>query len=133
VLDGAHNGESAERLVTALRESFQFERLILVLGILRDKDARAMLRWLAPAADEVIVTRSASPRALEPAELAGLVQAHGAHAHQTSNIAEALSRARDLAGPNDLICVTGSLTVVGEARDLECRPPNRFDNRADST
>jgi dihydrofolate synthase/folylpolyglutamate synthase len=117
VLDGAHNGESAQRLVAALRESFQFERLILVLGILRDKDARSMLRWLVPAADEVIVTRSTSPRALEPTELARQVRAHGMQARLSSDVSEALSTARDLAGPNDLICVTGSLTVVGEARE----------------
>jgi dihydrofolate synthase/folylpolyglutamate synthase len=119
VLDGAHNGESAERLVRALRESFRFERLILVLGMLRDKDARAMLRWLIPAADEVIVTRSSSPRALEPAELARQAQDHGKKPFIAANVASALSQARELAGHNDLICVTGSLTVVAEARDLD--------------
>ena len=118
VLDGAHNGESAERLVNALLESFKFRRLILVLGILRDKDARAMLRWLAPAADAIVATRSASPRALEPTELARLARNHGSEVETSVDIAYALRRACDLAGPDDLICVTGSLTVVGEARAL---------------
>jgi dihydrofolate synthase / folylpolyglutamate synthase len=118
VLDGAHNGESAERLVGALRESFRFDRLIFVLGILRDKDARAMLRWLVPAADEIVATRSASPRSLEPSELANLATNHGVNARIAPDVADALSQARKLAGDGDLICVTGSLTVVGEARAL---------------
>jgi dihydrofolate synthase/folylpolyglutamate synthase len=116
VLDGAHNGESAERLVNALRESFKFRRLILVLGILRDKDARAMLRWLAPAANTIIATRSDNPRALEPSELARLARKHGSNVETRVDVTEALTRACDLAGQDDLICVTGSLTVVGEAR-----------------
>jgi dihydrofolate synthase / folylpolyglutamate synthase len=120
VLDGAHNGESADRLIRALRESFQFERLILVLGILRDKDAQAMLQWLLPASDELIVTSSSSSRSREPMELARLAQDHGKKAFVAANVASALSLARELAGHNDLICVTGSLTVVAEARHLEC-------------
>jgi len=118
VLDGAHNGESAERLVCALRESFMFDRLILVLGILRDKDARTMLRSLLPAADTVIVTRSMSPRALEPSVLADLSQRAHRDVRSALTVSDALRLARALAKHNDLICVTGSLTIVGEARAI---------------
>ena len=118
VLDGAHNGESAERLVRALRESFVFDRLILVLGILRDKDARAMLRSLMPSADIVIATRSTSHRALGPTELAELALRTHHDVRVAPTISDALSQARASARGDDLICVTGSLTVVGEARAL---------------
>ncbi|MFN0070757.1 MAG: bifunctional folylpolyglutamate synthase/dihydrofolate synthase [Chloroflexota bacterium] len=121
VLDGAHNGESAARLAAALRESFSFKNLILVLGILRDKDAPAILRELLPAARTVVVTRSANSRSLEPAELARQARQHCDRVRVAPAVSDALDEACAIAGADDLICVTGSLALVGEARELLTR------------
>ncbi|HAF09386.1 MAG TPA: bifunctional folylpolyglutamate synthase/dihydrofolate synthase, partial [Chloroflexi bacterium] len=70
VLDGAHNGASAEALARTLRQERGGRRLVLVIGINRDKDARAVIKPLARVSAAVIVTRSSSPRAADPIDVA---------------------------------------------------------------
>jgi dihydrofolate synthase/folylpolyglutamate synthase len=118
VLDGAHNGDSAHKLIAALRAEFRYERLLLVLGTLRDKDLDAMLAALLPHASTLILTRSRHPRAhtdLDRVAAAARPHLQG-DLHLAPTVPEALDQARTMANPADLICVTGSLSVVGDAR-----------------
>jgi dihydrofolate synthase / folylpolyglutamate synthase len=120
VLDGAHNGESAAQLLLALRELFAFRRLVLVLGLSRDKDVAAILRELLPASDEVVLAYSRHPRSFTDLEaLAALAAPHTAGGlHIGGDIAHALPLAQRLTAPDDLLCVTGSLFAVAEAREV---------------
>jgi dihydrofolate synthase/folylpolyglutamate synthase len=117
VADGAHNGDSARRLREALRDYFQFRRLILVSGVSRDKALNDMARELAPLATLVIATRSQHPRAADTAVVAAAYAASGAATEIAPSVPEALGRALALAAPEDLVCVVGSLFVVAEARE----------------
>jgi len=128
VLDGAHNGASAAALARTLRSERGGRRLVLVLGINRDKDARAVLRPLARIASSVIVTRSASPRAADPTMIAR-VAARGTRAPVTTatDVPRAIAAARAAAGPDGLVCVAGSLALAAEARTaLGLRPSERW-------
>ncbi len=117
VLDGAHNPHASRALARALQEEFRWDRLWLVLGVLGDKDALGIVSDLAPLADRILVTRSASSRALPPARLARAArEAAGAEARGVASVPLALEQALEGAGAGDLVCVTGSLTVVAEAR-----------------
>ena len=117
VLDGAHNPHASRVLAEALRVDLPHRKLTLILGILGDKDARSILADLLPLADEVIFTRSASKRALDPEELALLGrELAGVPAQVSASVAEAVEEAVAVAAEGELICVTGSLTTVGEAR-----------------
>jgi dihydrofolate synthase/folylpolyglutamate synthase len=88
-----------------------------VLGILGDKDARSILGDLTPLADEIVVTRSSSARARQPGEIERLVrQVRDVPLHTEPTVGQALEWALGHAGPGDLVCVTGSLTTVGDAR-----------------
>ncbi len=116
VMDGAHNVDSARALAQALSEYFSYKSLIFVLGFSLDKDIRGMLRQLLPLAQEVMVTKSQHPRAVEPERLRALVAAQGRKALASESVEEALWRALGLASEEDLVCVTGSLFVVAEAR-----------------
>ncbi|MDF1552755.1 MAG: bifunctional folylpolyglutamate synthase/dihydrofolate synthase [Deferrisomatales bacterium] len=117
LLDGAHNPHASRVLATALRDEFRYRRLWLVLGILGDKDARSILADLAPLANRLVLTASASRRALAPADLAAAARQYaGTDAITAPNVGAALDLALSEAGPDDLVCVTGSLTTVGEAR-----------------
>src|SRR5207244_9724832 len=69
VLDGAHNPDGARALAASLRDFFGDAPVTLVVGILRDKDARAILAELAPLARRLILTASSNPRAADPAAL----------------------------------------------------------------
>jgi dihydrofolate synthase/folylpolyglutamate synthase len=128
ILDGAHNDASAAALAQAVPAGFRYRRLILVLGLLADKDAAAILTPLLPLGDSVIFTQSDHPRRATAESVRDsalrLLATTPQHATQDTQhawqvvptIPAALTAARALAGPEDAILVTGSLTVVGEAR-----------------
>jgi dihydrofolate synthase/folylpolyglutamate synthase len=122
VLDGAHNGDSARKLVQSLAEAFPGRRLVLVLGTSQDKDITRILAELAPAASALVLTRSSHPRAwVDLEDLAAraepLLRDARAPILIAPEVSDALAQARRLAGPGDLICVTGSLFVVAAARE----------------
>jgi dihydrofolate synthase/folylpolyglutamate synthase len=89
--------------------------LILIVGVMKDKRIDEMASRLLPLADEVIVTRAPLDRACSPEFLAAKARAWCSRVQVTENVAESLARARRLAGPGDLIFLTGSLYCVGEA------------------
>ncbi len=117
VVDGAHNGHSARRLRQALRDYFAFDCAILVMGVSGDKTIGAMAEELAPLTHLLVATRSQHPRAAEPEAVAAAFAAQGVTSETCPTVATALDRAQALAGPDDLICVVGSLFVVAEARE----------------
>jgi dihydrofolate synthase/folylpolyglutamate synthase len=118
LIDGAHNGDSARKLADALRAEHSFDRLILVLGTSRDKDIEAIVSAIVPLAAAVVITRSTHPRAMDLDRVAAIAapHLHGPLA-LAPEIGDALAQARALAGPRDLICVTGSLFVVAAVRE----------------
>ncbi len=115
VLDGGHNPGAARNLKEALLECFKPASSILVFGASGDKDVAGVIRELAPVFQTVVVSRAKSPRAASTESIAGEFAHYGKKIHTAESIAEAISLARKLAGKRDLICVTGSLYVVGEA------------------
>jgi len=118
VLDGAKNVPGAETMAAAIDEEFgQVASRIMVVGMLRGKDPGEMLQALgAPKARLVISCPAPSPRAQTPDEIAKAALLLGVQAETADSVSEALDRARELAGPDDLILVTGSLYAVGAAR-----------------
>ena len=118
ICDGAHNVYSMETMLSTLRESFDFGRLLAVVGFSRDKSVSEMVAALAQSADVAIATRSRHPRSLAPAELGQVLHRAGVDTFQVAeNVADALALARQQAGPDDLILATGSLFVAAEARE----------------
>jgi dihydrofolate synthase / folylpolyglutamate synthase len=116
-LDGAHNPASAKKLAALVRELMPtYRRLILVIGVLGDKDYRGIVDELAPLADQVVVTKPQYSRALDVQILAAEISKLHAPVFTKATVSEALSQALDCASADDLILVTGSLYVVGDAR-----------------
>ena len=115
VVDGAHNADSMEKLMQALRDSFAFHRLIVVLSLFRDKDLVGIARALQHA-DIVVLTRMVSPRAATVEQMQEIFAKHAPHAeiHTADDSRAAMGLAVGLAGGNDLICATGSLYFAGE-------------------
>ncbi|HEY3197246.1 MAG TPA: folylpolyglutamate synthase/dihydrofolate synthase family protein [Nitrospirales bacterium] len=125
LLDGAHNPQAAAVLATYLAEqnarpSTPAARLILVVGMMRDKDREQVLARLAgiPGASHLILTKAMHPRAAEPEELALAAAGLRIPIELLPSIPAALARARGIAHHDDTICVTGSLAVVGEAKAI---------------
>jgi dihydrofolate synthase/folylpolyglutamate synthase len=118
LIDGAHNDASAQRLAEAIRAELPYERLILVLGTSRDKDIDAIAAPLVPLADTVVLTRSGHPRAMDIDRMQPVVTTYlQGELLISPTAASAIATARERASPADLIVLTGSLFLVGAARE----------------
>lgn len=114
ILDCAHTVKSAETLGKSMK-FFKYKRLVLVIGISKDKDVDGILQKLIPIADIIVGTRAPTDRACEPSELENVVRKHGKDAFVTDTVKEAIRLARTLARSGDAILVTGSIFTVSEA------------------
>jgi dihydrofolate synthase / folylpolyglutamate synthase len=114
VLDGAHNPAGAVKLAEAVKTEFDYDKLILVLGVLADKDVGGIVGELAPLADAIIATSPEYYRAMPAAELAETVKKNNPNVEIEENVVNALEKAKQIARPNDMILVSGSLYVIGE-------------------
>lgn len=114
-LDGAHNPHGVEALLPELTRLKGDRRLILLLGVMKDKRIARMTSRLVPLADELIITRAALDRACDPQILAAEARKYCATVMVTDSVAAAFARARERAAADDLILLTGSLYCVGEA------------------
>lgn len=115
LIDGAHNVDGAESLAEALK-IFTRKRLILCLGMLGDKEREKVIEILAPQADEVIITKPNSPRAGNWEYLAQLVSAKGLTVTTIESPKAAVTEGYARLQPEDMLCVTGSLYMIAEAR-----------------
>jgi dihydrofolate synthase/folylpolyglutamate synthase len=118
ILDGAHNPSGIRIVRQALKEIFSYQQLILVLAIFADKDYKKMIQIIAPKADLIITTKAKSPRAASPQVIA---KEAAQYIEQnkiivTENIPQAINCALSNSKKDDLICITGSLYTVGEAK-----------------
>ena len=118
VLDGAHNRDSARCLREALETCFQYRRLILVLGISANKNLAGIIEELTPLAAITVATRAMVPRAAPPRHVADLAAKWGAHTIVEEDTQKALVQAINATQPGDLLLVTGSLYLVGDAKRL---------------
>lgn len=117
IVDGAHNPAGVATLCRALQKDFPHRRLILLFGVLGDKDYRTMAKKLFPLADRVILTRPHSARALPPDLLLATAGAVS-DVEVVEDPGRALRDALLLAGEDDLICAAGSLYLAGEIKKL---------------
>jgi dihydrofolate synthase/folylpolyglutamate synthase len=115
LLDGAHDPASMTALLAALDVHYPDRPRRFVLGFSREKAWEEMLAQLAPTATECLLTAAPSPRAVAPEELAHAAEALGVPSTVRPDVPAALEDVLARADPDDLICVTGSLFVVGEA------------------
>ena len=119
LLDGAHNPAGMNMLKKTLKEDFEYERLILVIGILEDKDIHSMLSAIIPHSDVVIATKSQNARACGSTALEDKIKKIGymKELYAKDFLSDAIDHGKKIAKKQDLICITGSLFTVGEAKD----------------
>jgi dihydrofolate synthase / folylpolyglutamate synthase len=116
-LDGAHNPPAALTLAEYLKRTADHGRLLLVMGMMADKDVDTVMARLLPLAQTVIFTRPKYFRAAATADLAARALPYGLEVRQVPDVPGAIREAQSLAGPHDRIVITGSLYTVGEAKE----------------
>ncbi|MCK5205571.1 MAG: bifunctional folylpolyglutamate synthase/dihydrofolate synthase [Desulfobacterales bacterium] len=117
ILDGAHNLIAARNLAKFLTENLVNRRITLVVGILDDKPYAPMLKSLLPVCSRAIITRAKTDRALPPQKLYATAKKIISDVTTVADVAKAAKHAIETAGPDDVVCIAGSLYVVGEAKE----------------
>ena len=115
MLDGAHNPGAARALADSIGKDSGYGRVILVVGIMEDKEILRVLRPTVSIADYVIYTKPAYWRAADPEVLMRKTAFLGKPGEAVPELIAAIKKAKEMAGSEDLILVTGSLFTVGEA------------------
>ncbi len=121
IVDGAHTPESVRATLRAAGAHLKYDSMVVVFGCASDKDVDGMLRELARGADKAVFTRAAgNPRAINPAELAARFAEHSdaPMALSEMNLKDAINAAARAVQPNDIILITGSFYLAGEAKAL---------------
>ena len=120
LVDGAHNVASMHALIRAISQNIPYDSMVMIFGCAADKDIDGMMAEIASGADKVIFTRASNnPRAAKARELADLyVEATGRVGQVTDCLGDALRVARSAVSREDLICVCGSFSLVGEAKAI---------------
>jgi len=118
LVDGAHNAASVQALIRAIGQHIPYDSMVMIFGCAADKDIGGMMDQIATGADKVVFTRSSNnPRAAKPEELAEIyTERSGREAQVTENLTQALRVARSAVTREDLITITGSFYLVGEAK-----------------
>ena len=117
LIDGAHNVQGINQLAKGL-ELFDYDKLILGIGILKDKDVDHMIAKLAPMADIIVVTEVKMPRKLEAEKLAIEIKKYNDNVYVEKEVKDAINKAIELASEKDIIVFGGSLYLIGEVRTL---------------
>jgi dihydrofolate synthase/folylpolyglutamate synthase len=115
ILDGAHNPKAIKELANSIKSGFSYRRLILVIGVMEDKDIGNIIRGILPIADYVIYTRPDYYRSASPEKLLREASSNTKQGEIVPVISEALEKAKEMVSPEDMILVCGSLFTVGEA------------------
>jgi dihydrofolate synthase/folylpolyglutamate synthase len=115
VLDVAHNPAGAWALRSTLSACYEDHRIIFVFGAMRDKAIGEISEILFPLAERVIATSAENPRSATPEEIRDAAARTHAEIEPRPDVSSAIERARDLAGADGIIVITGSIYIVGEA------------------
>ena len=117
MIDAAHNAASIRALIHAIGQNIPYDSMVVIFGCNSDKDIIGMLKELQYGADKVIFTRSNSPKAASPSDLADMyTEICGKMCQYAASLGQALQLANSAVSREDLICITGSFYLIGQAK-----------------
>jgi len=118
VIDGAHNIDGINKLRDSVERHFKYEKMILILGILADKQVEEMIKTIAVEAERVIAVTPNSERAQLAEELKAVIDKHNVRCEAVEDYKEAYLRALSYCGNEDLLLISGSLYMIGDMRKI---------------
>lgn len=118
ILDGGHNIQGIDVLVSALKKYFPNKKIRIVCGMLRDKEYGEMIERLGEVSSDFITVRANSPRALSADELRNAIADHGKNAASAENIREGVNMALEITKKDEVLVFCGSLYMIGEVRGI---------------
>ncbi|WP_300281586.1 bifunctional folylpolyglutamate synthase/dihydrofolate synthase [Peptacetobacter sp.] len=118
IIDGAHNEDGAKSLKNVIDKNFKNKKLILMIGMLEDKDIDSVLDILVPSFTKIIVTEPNNPRKISANKLKKKIEKYTKHVESVDNIEDALKRTIEISDKDSVIISAGSLYMIGEVRTL---------------
>lgn len=118
IIDGAHNIDGILNLKESLETSFKYKRMILILGILADKQVEEMIKAIVPLAYKVIAVTPHSERAEIASELSRHIEKYNKNCEAIDNYEEAYHKALSLCDKEDMLVISGSLYMIGDMRGI---------------
>ncbi|SET77661.1 dihydrofolate synthase / folylpolyglutamate synthase [Natronincola peptidivorans] len=118
IIDGAHNLQGAKALQKSVEALLKEYGVTFVVGMLKDKDIKGVLKHLIPLMDRIIVTKPNNPRAMEAEDLAKELADFGKDIYVCKTVREAVNKAYEITEASDAVLVAGSLYLLGEARSV---------------
>lgn len=119
LIDGAHNSASLDAMMRAIGQHIPYDSMVVIFGCCSDKDIPGMLERITAGADKVVFTRVNNVRSADPHELASqYIERFGKMAQVAETLEEALAIANRAVTKEDLICITGSFYLIGEAKQM---------------
>lgn len=118
IIDGAHNIDGVSNLVSSMKEYFKWGKLILIAGILKDKEYDKMLKLFSSISDKIICISPKNDRALSGTDLKNQVLKEGKDAISFEDYKEAYEYGYSILGKDDILLIAGSLYMVGEMRKI---------------
>ena len=119
VVDGAHNPAAADMMAASIEHYFKGKRLIYIMGVFADKDYRSVIEKTAHFADQILTIQTPdNVRALPAEELAEAVSEYNPNVQAMHTIADAVEKAFELVGEEDVVIAFGSLSFIGKMTDI---------------
>ena len=116
LLDIAHNPAAVKEMAKFAQKLFSYTKLIVIFGVMKDKQSDEILKKLTSFADHFILVRPNQKRSENPTRLKEILRKYNASCEVIESIPKAIRKAKQTALPDDMVCVTGSIFTVGEAK-----------------
>lgn len=116
VLDSAHNEASIRNMTYELRKNIKFSRCLVILGLMKDKEIDKILEILSQFGDHFYLVQVNPPRGEDPEKLQEKLKKYKKPVQVSESVSSALQTIKDCSNPNDLVCITGSIFTVAEAK-----------------
>jgi dihydrofolate synthase/folylpolyglutamate synthase len=116
LLDIAHNPAAVKEMAKSAQKLFSYTRVIVIYGAMKDKQSDEMLQKLTSFADHFILVRPNQERSESPTRLKEILRKYNASCEVIESIPKAIRKAKQTALPDDMVCITGSIFTVGEAK-----------------
>jgi len=118
VIDGAHNIDGIKNLSESIETYFKYDELVLILGILADKEVESMVELIAKKAKKVITVTPNSDRAELASDLEAIVKKYNPNCESIDDYKKAVVKAKEYCNENDLLLISGSLYIIGDMRKI---------------
>ena len=116
ILDAAHNPSAVKEMTDSIKKLFSYSRAIVILGVMKDKPSGEILKILSTFADHFILVRPNQERSENPERLKQIMSRHKVSCEVIESVPNAIRKVKQILLSDDIVCITGSIFTVGEAK-----------------